>query len=180
VNQSVNEQVLLESVGYVLRLMQISRKELIEEMKTEIAAVLHTIPQVDAAALAADARRMEAKKQTLLDRFLEGIVSESDYKRQNALYAEQITEIQRKIAAHQQLQTELHCQARKTEECIECVKKMLDFETPDEYICGEVTECITVHHGHILEVKLRYIPAVRLKYRTSGRGSRYTAEFERI
>ncbi|MBQ8011362.1 MAG: recombinase family protein [Oscillospiraceae bacterium] len=179
-NQSVNEQVLLESVGYVLRLMQISRKELIEEMKTEIAAVLHTIPQVDAAALAADVRRMEGKKQTLLDRFLEGIVSEADYKRQNALYDEQIAEIQRKIDAHQQLQTELNHHARKTEECIECVKKMLDFETPDEHICGEVTERITVHYGHTLEVKLRYIPAVRLKYRTSGRGSRYTAEFERI
>lgn len=179
-NQSVNEQVLLESVGYVLRLMQISRKELIDEMKAEIGAALHNVPQVDVKSLEADVRRIEAKKQTLLDRFLEGIVSGADYKRQNSLYDEQMAEIQRRIDAYHQLQTELNYQARKMEECIGYVKKMLDFEAPDEHICGEVTERITVYHGHILEVKLKYIPAVRLKYRTSGRGSRYTAEFERI
>lgn len=180
INQSVNEQVLLESVGYVLRLMQISRKELIEEMKAEIGAVLHTVPQVDVKSLESDVRRIEVKKQALLDRFLEGIVSAVDYKRQNSMYDEQIAEIRRRIDAHHQLQTELHYQARKMEECIGCVKKMLDFEEPDEHICGEVVERITVYNGHILEVKLKYVPAVRLKYRTSGRGSRYTAEFERV
>lgn len=179
-NQSVNEQVLLESVGYVLRLMQISRRELIEEMKAEIGAVLHTVPQVDVKSLESDVHKIEVKKQALLDRFLEGIVSAVDYKRQNTLYDEQIAEIQRRIDAYHQLQTELNYQARKMEECIGCVKKMLDFEEPDEHICGEVTERITVYHGHILEVKLKYIPAVRLRYRTSGRGSRYTAEFERV
>ncbi len=180
INQSVNEQVLLEAVGYVLRLMRINRRELIEEMRTEINAVVRNVPTVDIKSLESDIRRIEVKKQTLLDRMLEGIVSSEDYKRQNSLYDEQILELQRRIDAHHQLKSELSYQARKMEECIDCVKRMLDFEEPDENICGEVTERITVYHGHTLGIKLRYVPVVMLRYRTSGRGSRYTAEFEMI
>ncbi|MBQ9139221.1 MAG: hypothetical protein IJX61_01255, partial [Ruminococcus sp.] len=118
------------------------------------------------------------KKICLLDRMLDGTVSSGDYERQSKIYDKQIVENQSRIDT--QAQTKSDRQACKIDECIECVNKMLDFEESDENICGEVTECIAVYHGHTLGIKLRYVPVVMLRYRTSGRGSRYTAEFEMI
>ena len=178
INQSVNEQVLLEAVRYVLRMLKINRKSLIAEMKAEIKAAVHKAPCVDVKALEREIRRIEEKKICLLDRMLDGTVSSGDYERQSKIYDKQIVENQSRIDT--QAQTKSDRQACKIDECIECVNKMLDFEESDENICGEVTECIAVYHGHTLGIKLRYVPVVMLRYRTAGRGSRYTAEIEMI
>lgn len=180
VGQYINEQVLIESVGYVLRRLKINRKALIEEMKAEMKAVVHKASCVDVKALEREIRKIEEKKVRLLDKMLDGTVSSEDYERQNKVYDKQIEENQSRIDAQAQAQTELDCQARKIDECIECVKKMLDFESVDENVCDEVVEGITAYKDGILEVKLRYVPSVRLRYTTSGRGNGYKVAFEAI
>ena len=174
---SVNEQVLLESVSFVLKLMQINRKELISGMTEELQKVMHIPVQVDKKLLEDAISRIEVKKQTLLDRFIEGIVAPADYKKQNQRYDNEITEIREKINAQSRLQSELDYQSRKIKECIEYVNRYLDFEEVNEHICGEVTEKITVYNNNTLEVKLKYAAPVTLSYTTSGRGSSYSVKF---
>lgn len=177
-NNSVNEVVLLEGTAYVLSIMKINQKELILEMISEIRTVCSVPEKIDIKTLQENIRKLESKKNILLDRHLEGVVSSDDYKKQNQYYDNQISEIRMKIERHQKMQSELDCQKRKMQKCIEYVKKYLDFETADEHICGEVLEKITVYNKKILEIKLKYVPAVRLRYSTSGRGKNYKVKFE--
>lgn len=177
-NHSVNDSVLLEAAAYVLRFLNINQKELISEMRSEICAVCSAPETVDTKMLRENIRKLEGKKHTLLDRHLEGVVSAEDYKRQNQYYDEQLSVIRSKMERHNQMQSELDRQARQMERCIESVKKYLDFENADEHICGEVLEKITVYKERILEIKLKYVPAVKLRYSTSGRGKNYKAKFE--
>jgi DNA invertase Pin-like site-specific DNA recombinase len=176
----VNEQVLIESVGYVLKHLKINRKCLIAEMEAELKAVISPSLQIDVKEFEKNISKLEEKKHLLLDRFLEGIVSEEDYKRQNSRYDEQIADYKQKIANQEYLRIEFMCQAHKIKECIEQAKKMLDFECVDKNVCGEVIEGITAYKGNILEVKLKYVPAVRLKFSTYGRGNGYRVMFEVI
>ncbi|MBQ8297331.1 MAG: recombinase family protein [Ruminococcus sp.] len=176
--QSVNDRVLLASVAYVLRLLKINRKELVAEMTAEIQTVMNMPEQTDISPLEESIRRIRLKKQNLLDKFLEGIVSSADYQRQNHLYDEQISEIQEKIDRQNQLQAESAYQTSRTEECVGYLEQFTDSEKADEHICAETVERITVYNGHLLEVKLKYAPPVRLKYKASGRGSNYRTAFE--
>lgn len=177
-NHSVNDSVLLEVTAYVLHFLKINQKELISEMISEICTVCSVPEKVDTKTLLDNIRKIEGKKHTLLDRHLEGVVSAEDYKRQNQYYDEQLSVIRSKMERHNQMQSELDRQARQMERCIESVKKYLDFENADEHICGEVLEKITVYKERILEIKLKYVPAVKLRYSTSGRGKNYKAKFE--
>ncbi|MCM1316446.1 MAG: recombinase family protein [Muribaculaceae bacterium] len=177
-NRSVNEVVLLEGTAYLLSIMKINRKELISEMISEIHTVCSVPEKTDIKKLKKDIDNIAGKKRMLLDRHLEGTVTAEDYKSQNQYYDKQISEIREKIERHQKMQSELDYQARKMQKCIEYVKKYLDFETADEHICGEVLEKITVYSEKILEIKLKYVPAVRLRYSTSGRGENYKVKFE--
>lgn len=177
-NNSVNELVLLEGMAYVLSIIKINQKELISEMISEIRNVCSVPEKIDIKTFQENICKIEKKKNILLDRHLEGIVSSEDYKKQNQYYDKQISEIKVKIERHQKMQSELDYQAEKIEKCIEYVKKYFDFETADEHICGEVLEKITVYSERILEIKLKYVPAVRLRYSTSGRGKNYKVKFE--
>lgn len=158
--------------------MKINQKELISEMISEIHIVCSVPEKIDIKKIQKDIDNIEDKKRKLLDKYLEEGISAEDYKKQNQYYDKQISEIRIKIEHHQKMQSELDCQKRKMKKCIEYVKKYLDFETADEHICGEVLEKITVYNKKILEIKLKYVPAVRLRYSTSGRGKNYKVKFE--
>lgn len=177
-NHSVNDSVLLEAAAYVLHFLNIDQKELISEMSSEICTVCSVPEKTNTKTLQENIRKLEGKKHTLLDRHLEGIVSTEDYKKQNQYYDEQLSVIRSKIERCDQMQPELAHQARQMERRIEAVKKYLDFENADEHICGEVLERITVYRDRILEIKLKYVPAIKLRYSTSGRGKNYKAKFE--
>lgn len=174
---SVNEHVLLESVSFVLKLMQINRKELIDAMTEELQKAMHISVHADKKSPEDAVRRIEYKKQTLLDRFIEGIIAPVDYKNQNQRYDNEIAEIQKKINVRSRLQSEPDYQTRKIKECIGYVNRYLEFEKVNEHICGEVTERITVYSNNTLEVKLKYTAPVTLSYATSGKGSNYSVKF---
>lgn len=176
-NQSVNEQVLLEGAAFVLRHLQINRKEFIAEMTAEIKAVLEQPDYDETKNIEADINRIHENKLRLLDRMLEGIVPTEDYRRMNQRFDEQLSELERRLRHQEQMKSENEYYVKKMEECIGYVEKYLDFDEADEHICGEVTERIIVYQGNVLEVKLKYVPPVRVTYKVSGRGKNYKPEF---
>ncbi len=177
-NVSVNEQVILQATMYVLKLLKLNKSELISEMTAEIKAVTDNLSTTDITVYEDILRKINDKKHILLDRYLEGIVSSEDYRRQNDIYDEEAAEVQKKIDTQKNIQLEIELQANRIEKTIEHVKEYLDFKTANENICGELLEKITVHKNKILDVKLKFVPSVRLKYKASGKGKNYKVEFD--
>lgn len=179
-NISVNEQVLKEATAYVLNLLKVNKTELISETTDEISSVFSQTEKIDLNSLYNDIRKIENKKHTLLDSFLEGDVSREDYKSQNEFYDKEIADKKIKIENQKNRQAELEYQAHKMKNYIDYVKKYLKFDSADECLCGEVLECITVFRIRILEIKLKFVPAVKLKYHVNGRGKNYKVVFNLI
>ena len=64
---------------------------------------------------------------------------------------------------------------------IDYIKEKLEFNEPDEKICGEVIERITIFYGRQFEIKLKNVPLTfRLSYTATGRGKNYKLEFKVI
>ena len=179
-NISVNEKVLINATGYVLNLMKVNKKELISEMKKEISNVYSNLAAPDIKSLEKELDKIFKSKSILLDRFLEGVVKEKDYKIKNNEYDEKAEELRAKIRNKENAFADAKRQARKMQDCIDYVKQYLDFENADEHLCGEVLESITVFSNGVLEIKLKYAPGVRLKYTVSGRKENYKAVFRII
>ena len=72
-------------------------------------------------------------------------------------------------------------QVRNLKGFIDYIKEKLEFNEPDEKICGEVIERITIFYGRQFEIRLKNVPLTfRLSYTATGRGKNYKPEFKII
>ncbi len=176
-NYSVNEKVLLKSVIFVMGYLRFNRQKLIANMKAELKAVMD-LPQITTEYNEQEEiEKLEQKKRILLNLLLEGIVSKADYAKQNEMYDDEITELQKCARSKEDEYYTQKIEANRLDECIKKVEEYLSFDYPDEAICGEVVEKITVMNNHVLDVKLKYVPSVRVMFAASGRGNGYHVEF---
>ncbi|MBQ8906592.1 MAG: recombinase family protein [Ruminococcus sp.] len=166
---SVNDQVLLASVTYLLRQIPFDRPALLDSIRTELHAVLLK-PGSASRTCTQRRNRLLEKKQRLLDCFLEGIILPQDYQRQNQLYDTQL------LTLEQQATPDTTDPLRTIDTSIEYVKSVLDLRQADPQLCEAVTEQITVYPGRILKISLHHAAPVWLNYLTSGRGARYSVE----
>lgn len=180
-NRSINERVLLAGVYFVINHIQLNRNKILNEMKAEINAIIRVQTIDDTSKIEAQIRKIENKKLRLIDNLLEGIVSKEDCTNQNKFYDEEISKFKHKKNDMLNRKTELELQVKRIEEYTNYIKKMLYFDTPDERVCSEVIEKITIYLGNQFEIKLKNVPmAVKLSYTTTGKNGNFTPEFEII
>ncbi len=175
-NLSVNEQVLSEAVSFALKSLNLSKTAVINEIAAEITALTCNTDKQDICRIRKNIRSLEYKKQTLLDRYLEGIVASEDYRQQNSLYDEQIRALNERITHHM-----IHSETNNDEwkvRCMEYVNRCMSFEALDDNVYGELLEKITVFRDKTLEVKLKFFSAIRMCYSTSGRGEGYRVNID--
>lgn len=177
-NYSVNDKVLLESVSYVLGYFKLNSQKIISDMKAELKAVID-LPQITTIHNEQEKiEKLEKKKRILLNSFLDGTVNKADYAKQNEMYDEEIAELKKRVKSKEDEYYTRNIEVNRLDECIKKVEEYLSFDYPNEVICGKVIEKITVMNDHILDVKLKYVPSVRLMFATSGRGKGYHVEFK--
>lgn len=177
-NQSINEKVLLAGVYFVLEHIRINKEKLISEIKFEISTILKSPIEDNTDKLIAKIAKIEENKKILLQKNIDGIVSDEDYIKQNKYYDEEISKLEQRIQDVKNRRFELEEQVRQINGYVDYIRKNLNFDTPNEEICGEVIERITVYYGHQFEIKLKNVPmAVRLSYNTTGRGENYKPDF---
>ncbi|MDE6035666.1 MAG: recombinase family protein [Ruminococcus sp.] len=164
-NNSVNDAVLLKCTAYVLDTLVTDREAILSEIVSEIRTVCDTGGEKNIRNCRKNIEIIENKKRILLDRFLDGTVSVEDYRKQNQYYDLQIAGIQEAKSDNME---------NISENITDYARKLLEFKDINEYVCSEVLENITVYPDKSLDVKLRYYPAVRLHYSTTGRGKNYT------
>ena len=180
-NKSINERVLLAGVYFVLKHFQLNKDKLLSEMKSEISAIMRSPINDNTDKLKAQIEKIKNKKCKLLDEKLEGNINKEEFISQNQYYDEEISKLEQKIQDIQNRRSELEAQIKRINGYADYIKKMLSFDTPDERICGEAVEHITIYLGHQFEIKLKNVPmAVRLSYTTTGRGENFTPNFEVI
>lgn len=177
-SKSVNEQILVEAVKFILNYLNFNKKEIVSEMVNEINLVVNNHSKTDVKSFYSDISRIQKKKNILLDSYIEGVISKDDYKRQNEFYDEEISEMQRKINSKECICLEVGRQEVKIQKCIEYMNKYLNFENANEYLLNEIIEKITVFKDKTLIIKIKYLPFVTLKYCSSGKGDNYTTKFE--
>ncbi len=170
---SVNEKVLLSAVAFVLRHICMDKATLLEQMKEKLLDALQTPVKQDFRELDKKIAQVTIRKQTLLERFLDGFIQPEDYRRQNAMYDRQMTELQCRMEAEHRMHADAGDAEERLHKCLTHVRNLLAFEHGDPAVCGAVTERVTVCGNQTLEVKLWHVPPVRLRYRTSGRGDGY-------
>lgn len=180
-NQSINERVLLAGVYFVLEHIRLNKDKLVSEMKSEISSIMKSSIDDNTDKLKAKIAKIEADKKILLQKNIDGVVSDADYIGQNRYYDEEILKLEQKIQAVKSRKSELEEQVRRINGYVDYIKKQLNFDSPNEQVCGEVVERITVYPEHQFEIKLKNVPmAVRLSYITTGRGENFTSDFEII
>ncbi len=180
-NQSINERVLLAGVYFVFERIQLNKDKLISQMKSEISAIMKSPIDDNTDKLKAKIAKIEGDKKILLQKNIDGVVNNADYIEQNRYYDEEISKLEQKIQAIKSRKSELEEQVRRINDCVDYIRRTLDFDTPNEQVCGEVIERITVYSGHQFEIKLKNVPmSVRLSYITTGRGENFKPDFEVI
>ena len=179
-NISVNDKVLREGVLFTLKLLKLNKEEIIAEMTNELKSVMGKEQCLNTDKFKADIEEIQKKKNRLLDLHLSGDIRLSDYKSMAQEYDMKIDENKAEIMRIENICSNEKRVAAKMSECIKKVSEYLDFENAHEILCGEVTESIRVFSDRVLEIKLKYVPPIKLKFTAHGKMENYNAEFELI
>ncbi|MGN1410893.1 MAG: recombinase family protein [Oscillospiraceae bacterium] len=180
-NQSVNDKVLLHSIGYILKLVNINKQDITDTIANEIKLLRTSKPNLDTSKMYKDIEKFENKKISLVDNLLEGILSKEEVSKQKEFYDKQINKILNKILEVEKEEEFINHQEQKFQPYIDNLKFLLNFDEPIEEICHEVLDKIIIYKNNIIEVFLKYLPmSITLKYFTTGRLSNYKVDFELI
>ena len=176
---SVNNKVLLAGVGFVLKLIQINKNDIISGLQTEIEEVLSANNGSASVDFSAEIAEYETLKRKAIDLLVRGVITEDELADQKAYYDEKIAELMSRQSAVQERELKVKEDKRRLESCIKTVKSMLDFNEPNELVCGKLLEKITVCKDNRLIIKLNILPyTFELLYKTSGRLDNYRVGFE--
>lgn len=180
-NQSINNKVLLSAVAFTLSQININKEQIISEIMQEIRSVQYLDKPIDITSLQSKIGEIKKKKFNLYDSLADGVISKEDYKSYAENYDSQIEGLNRQIEDAKRQNEIIENKVAELNSYAESIRNILDFADPDEKVCGEVTESITVYSGHIIDVKLNDVPfALRMKYTAKGSGEHFRVEFEII
>ncbi len=175
---SVNNKVLLAAVGFVMKLLQQDNKALIDSLRKELAAVFKESDTVKSVDYTAKIEEVEGLKRKAVDLCLKGIITENELSDQKAYYDRQISEYRQKQAAVKKQEQMVREYEGRLNDCIKAVKTMLDYDSPDDTVCGRLLERIVVYKDNRLSVKLNNLPyTFDLRYQTSGKLDKFRVDF---
>lgn len=180
-NQSVNERVLLSGVYFVLSQINLNKKKLISEMQSEINAILKMPIDNSIDNLNAKISKIEEDKLKLIDLRVNDGIDHEEFLAMKQKYKNEIKSLENEKQIRINRRNKLEEQVRNLKGFIDYIKEKLEFNEPDEKICGEVIERITIFYGRQFEIKLKNVPLTfRLSYTATGRGKNYKPEFKII
>ena len=180
VNERVLEQALKDLITYWVRDNSTTLiQEIMKNMKSVQTQKMRT---AEINKLRKKEKTLTLRKSILLDRYLDGVIPESEYtsKLQEILselkhITEQLSELTSDRKAKEEL---VALQAMRDE-----IERMVNLEDEEinESLFAKVTKKIIVHPNQILEIYTTFFPKpIKLQYKTQGRGDAYTAFFDVI
>lgn len=178
-NQSINDKVLLSSIGYVLNLINIDKQNIINTITNEIITLQISKINVDTSKLYNQIESIQYKKRLLIDSLLDDILSKEEVSNQKQYYNEQINQIQLKISQSKEQQEFCNKRKQELQKYIDSLKSILDFKLPIEEIYTQILDKIIIYKDNVIEIFIKYLPmSITLKYSTTGRLSNYKIRFE--
>ena len=178
-SHSINDKTLLACAEYVVRHIQVNRKEIIRELSRDIKAVLSDVRIVDTLKLHKKIEAVNTKKKKAINLSIEGTISKEDLLLMNEQYNTEIAELQSKIFDAENANSIQQLQADNINSYIAEISKMVDIDTDDELIYRELIDKIIIFNDSIVEVYLKCVPfGIRLCYRTTGKMEQYSVRIE--
>lgn len=173
-NSSINEQVLLSCMGYVMKHIQTNKDSVIKGMLAEIKSVQALETDIDTTPLYVKIESINDRKRRAIDLVLDGTITREDLKQQTAFYDSEIESLSQKIVEAENINAVHQKQIDGIQRYIIEINKMMDFDSENELLYKEVLDKIVVYSGNIVVVYLKGVPfGVKLHYRTSGRRDKY-------
>lgn len=174
----INHVTLLYCMKFCISHIQTNK----EALKYEILQEIRELQRMDGKG--ADTKKIEKeieaihyKKKKAIDLMLEGVISREELKEQNTWYEEELVHLEEQM---QMAQDENKIRARQVD-CMEqymtALDEIMNFQTANEALYGELLERIVVYRDHRLELWLKCLPVgFRLNIQTSGKGERFNVE----
>lgn len=178
---SVNEQVLLSCVGYVIRHIQKNKDKLIKEMLKEIKAVQAIETDIDTRSFYLQIEALTDKKRRAIDLVLDGTISKEDLKEQSQYYDGQIADLTTQIENAKNINLIHEQQVKGIESYITEISSMMDKDAGNELLYREMLEKIVIYNQNVVIIYLNCVPfGIRLIYQTSGKGDKYKVEIQKM
>lgn len=177
-NQQINNETLLFCVKFCVSHIPGSREGLKREILHEISRMKKTRDdQTDTEKIRREMETISSKKRRAVDLVLEGVISREELREQNSWYEEKLSALSRKL---EQAGKEAEIRSGQTdsmERCAEAIHEIMDFQAPNQTLCGELLEKIYIYPDHRLDIWLKELLfGIRLKFRTRGRGEGFCVE----
>lgn len=176
-NISVNNRVIESAVAFMLKAAGLRKEELFSMLPDERAFSRLVTETGECEGLQKNKRELQRKKQLLLEKLLEGVISNEDYILQCKAFDSRIAETEKSL---ERLSSEQKSHAAQYREFIEYITGYMEKGEISDEITGELLERAVVRKNRIVELKLRAMPIVKLAYKTGGKGAGYHTEFEII
>jgi hypothetical protein len=156
-NSGTNEDVLAFLMGYVLRHIQNSREEIVEELLSEIQVMQSNDKPIDITPLETEIEKYNHKKLKALDLMLDEQMSKSDLLKQTEIYDSKIVRLTEEINNNRNLVAVHREQIEKVKAHIAEANKTAEVNADNSEIYGELLERFEISKGSAV-VYLKCVP----------------------
>ncbi len=180
-SSSINDKVLLYCVGYVLKHIQINKDKIIKDLMQSIKSVQSINTIVDTAGLYEQISQINKKKAKAYDLVIEGLMSKDDLKLQIEEYDSQIRGITSQISEAENANSIRQMQLVGINQYIVEIKRILNFDTENEFLYRELVDRIKIYNGNAVEVYMKCLPSgIRLVYSSKGKMDKFIVSIDKM
>lgn len=177
-NGQIHEKALLSCMQYAIAQIPVDKKQLQEEIITEIRQLKATSAQnMDSARIQKQIDELQRKKRKLLDLALEEILDQTDFKTQNAWYNEKIRTLEVQLQHAKEEEKSCQKQLDSMEQYRKAMDEIMEFGESNVFLFREILDRIVIYQRDRLVIWLKAIPfGVELKIHSHGRGRNFTTD----
>lgn len=180
---SINHIVLGNIVNYVLSSISNNKDEIISELIQEIRALKKPQKYISPEPFLKKIDEIMTKKHILIDKLVEGVLTNSDYDFANKKYDLEIDSLRREIKMIEEEDLVNRKQVDTFQIYIERINSIvyqMNAEDMDE-VYKEMVQKVILHDHHIVELYLTCMPnPIKLQYSSSGKNGDYEMEYKLI
>lgn len=180
-SRSINDIVLRHCIVQVLKYIRINEKMIINDLMQSIKLIQSINTVVDTANLYEKINQTNEKKTKAYDLVIEGVMSKDDLKLQIAKYDSEIKEIDIEITKAENENSIRQMQLEGISNYIVEIKKMLSFESENEFLYRELVDRIKVFNGNVVEVYMKHLPfGIKLVYSSRGKMDKFKVNIDKM
>jgi len=156
-NKGINEKVLAFFMGYILRHIQSSREEIVNELLEDIKVMQSEDKPYDTSSLESEVENYNAKKRKAIDLMIDELITKEDLVQQTNHYDNEIARLTEEISQSRNLTAIHQQQIEKVKAYIAEVNKTAEINAENSEIYGELLDKFVINENSTI-VYLNCVP----------------------